>query len=173
MSETIRYAFGQSPLGDFLAARSDRGLVAFEFGDRHTTLVAALHQRFPDAAVEQDDTNLSTTIDALARLVEHPEREPGLTLDPRGSAYQKRVWEILRQVPAGQTITYGAVAAKLGTPRDARDATEAIAANGIAILIPCHRVVKKDGSLSGYRWGIRRKRALLAREQATSGFRLA
>ena len=173
MSETIRYAFGQSPLGDFLVAVSDRGLVAFEFGERHDTLVAALRQRFPEAVVEQDDTNLSATIDALARLVDHPERDPSLTLDPRGSAYQKRVWEILRQIPAGQTITYGAVAAKLGTPRDARDATEAIAANGIAILIPCHRVVKKDGSLSGYRWGIRRKRALLAREQALSAFRLA
>jgi AraC family transcriptional regulator, regulatory protein of adaptative response / methylated-DNA-[protein]-cysteine methyltransferase len=173
MCETIRYAFGHSTLGAFLAATSARGLVAFEFGERRETLVATLRQRFPDAAVEQDDTNLSAMIDELASLVDHPEREPSLPLDLRGSAYQKHVWEILRQVPAGQTITYGAVAANLGTPRDARDATEAIAANGIAILIPCHRVVKKDGSLSGYRWGTRRKRALLAREQTASALRLA
>jgi AraC family transcriptional regulator of adaptative response/methylated-DNA-[protein]-cysteine methyltransferase len=100
MCETIRYAFGHSTLGAFLAATSASGLVAFEFGERRETLVATLRQRFPDAAVEQDDTNLSAMIDELASLVDHPEREPSLPLDLRGSAYQKHVWEILRQVAA-------------------------------------------------------------------------
>jgi AraC family transcriptional regulator of adaptative response/methylated-DNA-[protein]-cysteine methyltransferase len=164
MSDLIRYSRGHSSLGDFIAAASERGLVAFEFGDRQEEL-DALRARFPEATIEEDGAGLSDTIGKLAAAVEHPERDPGLTLDMRGTDYEKRVWTILQEVPAGQTTTYGAVAAKMGTPRDARDATEAIAANAIAILIPCHRVVKKDGSLSGYRWGFKRKRELLAREQ--------
>ncbi len=170
MSETIRYACGQSSLGAFLTAISTTGLVAFEFGDRRDTLIDRVHQRFADAAMEEDAAGLSETLGRLAAVVDQPGRDAGLTLDPRGTAYQMRVWEILREIPAGETTTYGAIAAKLGTPRDARDATDAIAANSIAILIPCHRVVKKDGSLSGYRWGFRRKRALLSREQAALAF---
>jgi AraC family transcriptional regulator of adaptative response/methylated-DNA-[protein]-cysteine methyltransferase len=173
MSEIIRYAFGRSSLGDFLTAISDRGLVAFEFGSRHDALVDALHRRFPAATIEQDDAGLSDTVEKLATAVDHPERDPGLAVDMRGSDYEKRVWHILREIPAGQTTTYGAIAAMMGTPRDARDVTEAIAANTIAILIPCHRVVKTDGSLSGYRWGFQRKRALLARERNAVAFQLA
>lgn len=171
MPESIRYAFGQSSLGDFLAAVSSRGIVAFEFGDRHEALAQALRLRLPDARVAPDQAGLTDTVGKLAAIVDHPERDPGLALDPRGTGYQQRVWSLLREVPPGETTTYGAIAARMGSPRDARDATEAIAANAIAILIPCHRVVKKDGSLSGYRWGFRRKRALLAREQraAASG----
>jgi AraC family transcriptional regulator of adaptative response/methylated-DNA-[protein]-cysteine methyltransferase len=169
MSEIIRHAFGRSSLGDFLTAISDRGLVAFEFGSRHD----ALHRRFPAATIEQDDAGLSDTVERLAAAVDHPERGPDLALDMRGSDYEKRVWHILREIPAGQTTTYGAIAAMMGTPRDARDVTEAIAANTIAILIPCHRVVKTDGSLSGYRWGFQRKRALLARERNAVAFQLA
>jgi AraC family transcriptional regulator, regulatory protein of adaptative response / methylated-DNA-[protein]-cysteine methyltransferase len=172
MSETIRYAFGQSSLGDFLVAASDRGLVAFEFGERCTALVNGLRQRFPEAAVEVDEAGLSVTVGKLAAVVDQPALDPGLSLDPRGTDYQKRVWEILRTIAPGRTTTYGEIAAKLGKPRDARDATEAVAANAIAILIPCHRVVKKDGSLSGYRWGSKRKRILLAHEQAEADFLL-
>jgi len=164
MPELIRYAFGHSSLGDFLAATSALGLVAFEFGDRHAALIDALRQRFPEAMVEEDEAGLAEATSQLAAMIDQPNRESPLRLDPRGTDYQKRVWQVLREIPAGQTTTYSAVAAKLGTPRDARETTEAIAANTIAILIPCHRVVKKDGSLSGYRWGVRRKRALLARE---------
>lgn len=170
MSEIIRYAFGQNSLGDFLVAASDRGLVAFEFGERREVLVDTLRQRVPDEVVKEDEEGLSETIGKLAAIVDHPERDPGLALDLRGTDYQKRVWLILRGIPAGKTISYGEIAAALGTPRDARDATEATAANTITILVPCHRVVKKDGSLSGYRWGFRRKRILLAREQAASAF---
>jgi AraC family transcriptional regulator of adaptative response/methylated-DNA-[protein]-cysteine methyltransferase len=171
MSETIRYAFGQSSLGDFLAATSDRGLVAFEFTDRGGAILDVMRDRFPAASLAQDDDGLSEIIGKLAALVDRPNIDPGIALDPRGSDYQNQVWSMLREIPAGQTTSYGALAARLGT-RDAREVTEAIASNAIAILIPCHRVVKKDGSLSGYRWGFRRKRALQERERRTSPFRL-
>lgn len=167
----IRYAFGESSLGGFIAATSSRGLVAFEFNQHPQSLVGALRDRFPDARAQQDGIGLSETVQKLVALVERPWNDPGLDVDIRGTDYQKRVWEILRRIPAGQTTNYGAVAAELGT-RDARDATEAITANTLAILIPCHRVVKKDGSLSGYRWGAKRKRELLAREQNAIPFRL-
>jgi AraC family transcriptional regulator of adaptative response/methylated-DNA-[protein]-cysteine methyltransferase len=172
MLETIRYAIGHSSLGDFLAVSSDRGLVAFEFTDRGAAVPDLLRDRFPAASPEEDQAGLSEVVGKLEALVDHPETDPGIALDPRGSDYQKRVWSLLREIPAGQTTTYGALAARLGT-RDARDVTEAIASNAIAILIPCHRVVKKDGSLSGYRWGSRRKRALLERERHSLTFRLA
>jgi AraC family transcriptional regulator of adaptative response/methylated-DNA-[protein]-cysteine methyltransferase len=172
MSEIIRHAFGRSSLGDFLTAISDRGLVAFEFGSRHDALVDALHLRLPAATIEEDNRGLSDMVEKLAAAVDRPEHDPGLALDMRGSDYEKRVWQILREIPCGQTTTYGAIAATMGT-RDARDVTEAIAANTIAILIPCHRVVKTNGSLSGYRWGFQRKRALLARERNAVAFQLA
>ena len=162
MTEHIRYAGGKSSLGDFLAAVSDRGLVAFEFD----TMPDALRLRFPEAGVEADPGGLSDVVRALARVVDDPSHDPGIVLDPRGSDYQKRVWAMLRDIPAGETTCYGALAAKLGT-RDAREVTEAIGSNTIAILVPCHRVLKKDGSISGYRWGVRRKRALLERERQT------
>jgi AraC family transcriptional regulator of adaptative response/methylated-DNA-[protein]-cysteine methyltransferase len=107
----------------------------------------------------------------LEHVVDHPQ-DPGIVLDMRGSDYQKQVWTMLRKVPAGETTNYGSLAAKLGT-RDSRDVTEAIGSNAIAILIPCHRVVKKDGSISGYRWGVRRKRILLQRERQTELFQEA
>ena len=159
MTEHIRYAGGKSSLGDFLAAVSDQGLVAFEFD----TTPDALRMRFPEAVVEADPGGLSDVVEALGRVVDDPSHDPGIKLDPRGSDYQKRVWAMLRDIPAGETTYYGALAAKLGT-RDAREVTEAIGSNAIAILVPCHRVLKKDGSISGYRWGVRRKRALLERE---------
>jgi AraC family transcriptional regulator of adaptative response/methylated-DNA-[protein]-cysteine methyltransferase len=171
MSEHIRYAWGQSSLGEFIAARSEQGLVAFEFSDQRDETIKRLRARFPDAVVTEDHEALRDMIDILSDIVDHPEHRPDLALDVRGTDYQKRVWEILRQIPAGSRTNYGAIAAQLGT-RDARDVTDAIASNAIAILIPCHRVVKKDGSLSGYRWGFKRKRVLLSREQQASDFKL-
>jgi AraC family transcriptional regulator of adaptative response/methylated-DNA-[protein]-cysteine methyltransferase len=167
MSERIRYAWGASSLGNFLAAMSDRGLVAFEFADRNAAILDALKTRCPTAALQQDQEGLAEVVRQLAALVDHPATDPGIALDPRGSDYQRQVWSLLREVPAAEITTYGVLAARLGT-RDARDVTEAIAANAIAILIPCHRVVKKNGSLSGYRWGFARKRALLARERQST-----
>ena len=164
MSELIRYAFGQSSLGRFIAAASSEGLVLFEFGVSDASMLSLLAERFPEAQFEHDDFGLQDTLRKLERLVEYPDGDPGVAVDLRGDAYQKQVWSLLRKIPAGETTTYGALAAKLGT-RDARGVTEAIGSNPIAILIPCHRVVKKDGSISGYRWGVHRKRALLKKEQ--------
>lgn len=171
MSERIRYAWGAGSLGDFIVAVSDRGLVAVEFADRDGAILDALRTRLPAASLEEDIEGLCEIVGKLQALIDHPEIDPGIALDPRGSDYQKQVWSLLRDIPAGQTTIYGALAARLGT-RDARDVTEAIAANAIAILIPCHRVVKQDGSLSGYRWGSKRKRSLLERERRSAPFRL-
>jgi AraC family transcriptional regulator of adaptative response/methylated-DNA-[protein]-cysteine methyltransferase len=172
MIEHIHYAFGQSSLGEFLAASSEQGLIVFEFVDDRGRRVQQLRERFPDAEVSEDSAGLQDTLVALSASIDHPERPCTLPLDIRGTDFQKRVWEILRRIPAGETTYYGAVAAELGST-DARDATDAIANNPIAILIPCHRVIKKDGSLSGYRGGVRRKRALLSREQRASEFKLS
>ncbi len=172
MSESIRYAWGQSSLGAFITAMSQEGVVAFAFTERRREALTTLRARFPAATLELDEAGLVGIVRKLAAVIERPDLDPGLPLDIRGSDYQKQVWAIVRRIPAGQTTHYGAVAAAMGTPRDARDVTDAIATNPIAILIPCHRVVKKDGSLSGYRWGTKRKRVLLAREQHQKDFRL-
>jgi AraC family transcriptional regulator of adaptative response/methylated-DNA-[protein]-cysteine methyltransferase len=172
MNEHIRYAFGQSSLGEFLAAQSAQGLVAFEFSDGQARRIERLRERFPGAEVVEDRDALGDTLALLSAMVDHPDRPCPVPLDIRGTDFQKRVWEILRRIPPGETTNYGAVAAELGS-RDARDATEAIASNPIAVLIPCHRVIKKDGSLSGYRGGVRRKRALLSREQQAGAFKLS
>jgi AraC family transcriptional regulator, regulatory protein of adaptative response / methylated-DNA-[protein]-cysteine methyltransferase len=170
MSEQIRYAWGQSSLGEFIAAISNKGLVAFEFMKRIGEVPASLRTRFPDAAIELDEVGLADVVRKLTEIIDRPHLDPGIPLDIRGSDYQKQVWNILRRIPAGQTTSYGTIAAEMGTPHDARDVTDAIANNTIAILIPCHRVMKKDGSLSGFRWGARRKRALLAREEHSRDF---
>lgn len=165
MREIIRFAWGNCSLGDFLIATSDAGIVALEFGSRRPALEEALRQRFPEADVVEDAAALSDLLAKVGRALEAPGTDPGVTLDLRGTPYEIEVWSLLRAIPSGTTTTYGALAAKMGT-RDARGVTEAIAANPIAVLVPCHRVIKKDGSISGYRWGVQRKRTLLAREQA-------
>lgn len=171
MPERIRYAGGESSLGEFIAAVSERGLVAFEFTDGRVAALEGLQARLPDASLEEDRQGLAALVGQLVTLVDHPETDPGITLDARGSDYQKQVWSLVREIPPGQTTNYGALAGKLNT-RDARDVTGAILSNAIAILVPCHRVVRKDGSLSGYRWGFARKRALLQRERLAASFQL-
>ncbi len=172
MPEHIRYAWGQSTLGDFLVAVSERGVVALDFADRREAALEALRNLIPEAVLEQDDAGLSALVTKLQALIERPGDDGDIALDPRGDDYQKTVWSLLQEIPVGETTTYGALAARLGT-RDARDATAAIASNAIAVLIPCHRVVKTDGSLSGYRWGAKRKRALLDLERRAVAFQLA
>jgi AraC family transcriptional regulator of adaptative response/methylated-DNA-[protein]-cysteine methyltransferase len=167
MRDIIRFAWGTSSLGDFLVARSDQGLVAVEFAGRRAALEDALRLRFPDAELVADQDGLSEILDQIGQVIEQPEVDLKIPLDLRGTSYQVGVWRMVIDTPMGETTTYGALAAKLGT-RDARDVTEAIGANPIAILVPCHRVIKKDGSISGYRWGVRRKRALLDRERAAA-----
>jgi len=160
----LLYAWGKSSLGDFIAAKSERGLVTFEFASPYGNAATALQARFPNVVLTEHPEALAETIATLVHLVDHPGRDPAIPLDVHGSDFEKKVWDLLRQISPGTTTSYGAIAAQMGT-RDARDVTAAIAANTLAILIPCHRVVKKDGSLSGYRWGSKRKRALLDRER--------
>jgi AraC family transcriptional regulator of adaptative response/methylated-DNA-[protein]-cysteine methyltransferase len=162
MASTIRYAHGDSSLGPIVAARSERGLafVAFDAG------VAELEARFPDVELIEDPAALQETIARLAGLIDHPERDASLTLDMQGTDFECRVWNALREVPVGTTATYGEIAARVGAPRQAREVGEACANNRLAVVVPCHRIVKKDGSISGYRWGVRRKRALLERERS-------
>ena len=165
MTETIRYAWGESSLGSFMAALSQRGVVALDFTEPGPEFLAVLGQRFPGAILVEDPQSLAGTIARLTQLIERPERTSDLPLDPRGSDFELRVWAALRQIPPGETASYGEIAARIGAPRETREVGEACAANALAVLIPCHRVVKKDGSIAGYRWGVRRKQALLARER--------
>ena len=171
MREIIRFAWGMSSLGDFMVATSDKGLVALELGARRSATEDALRTRFPEAEIIDGQQELSDVLEKLKRAIEDPGFDPAVPLDLRGTSYEVEVWSMLRAIPVGETTSYGTLAAELGT-RDAREVTEAIACNPIAILVPCHRVVKKDGSISGYRWGVKRKRELLAREQRAGAFRL-
>jgi AraC family transcriptional regulator of adaptative response/methylated-DNA-[protein]-cysteine methyltransferase len=124
----------------------------------------ALRVRFPEAVVIDSQEGLTDVLEKVNRAIEEPGLNPAVPLDLRGTPYEVEVWSMMRAVPVGETTNYSALAAKLGT-RDAREVTETIACNPIAVLVPCHRVIKKDGSISGYRWGFKRKRELLAREQ--------
>jgi AraC family transcriptional regulator of adaptative response/methylated-DNA-[protein]-cysteine methyltransferase len=164
MREIIRFGWGINSFGDFMVAVSDKGLVAMEFGSSRAVTEQALEMRFRDADVDLDQEGLADTIAQVSRAVEEPGFEPSIPLDLRGTPYELKVWSMLRALTIGETTSYGALAAQLGT-RDARDVTKAIASNPVAVLVPCHRVIKKDGTISGYRWGVRRKRELLAREQ--------
>src|SRR5262245_8666276 len=166
MPEIIRFAWRISSLGDFMVAMSDSGLVALEFGSNHSETENELRIRFPGADIIDSEKELSDVLERARRAIEEPGFDPAIPLDLRGTRHDVEVWSMLRAIPVGETTNYGALAAKLGT-RDAREVTEAIARNPVAVLVPCHRVIKKDGSISGYRWGFRRKRELLAREQAS------
>ncbi len=168
MREIIRFGWGISSLGDFVVAMSDKGVVALEFGSMHTAMEDALRIRFPGAELERSQEELADAIEIVAGVIDDPMTDCDLQLDLRGTPYEVKVWLMLREIPAGQTTTYGALAARLGS-RDPRDVTAAIASNPIAVIVPCHRVIKKDGSISGYRWGVKRKRVLLAREQTVVG----
>lgn len=173
MATTIRYAKGESSLGSFIAAISERGLAMVEFGEMGEAMRAGLVARFPDAEIVEDPAALADMLATIARLIDHPVDDADVTLDMRGTPFELQVWEALRRIPAGRTVSYGEIAAQLGTPRLAREVAEACASNILAVVVPCHRVVKKDGSISGYRWGFRRKRELIGREaeapQATRG----
>jgi AraC family transcriptional regulator, regulatory protein of adaptative response / methylated-DNA-[protein]-cysteine methyltransferase len=164
MREIIRFAGGISSLGDIVVAMSDKGIVALEFSSIHTAMEDALRIRFPEAELERSQEELADVMETVAGVIDDPTTDCDLPLDLRGTTYEVQVWLMLRDIPVGQTTNYGALAAKLGS-RDPRDVTAAIANNPIAVIVPCHRVIKKDGSISGYRWGVRRKRLLLAREQ--------
>ncbi|BCG72224.1 methylated-DNA--protein-cysteine methyltransferase [Mesorhizobium sp. 113-1-2] len=162
---TITYAIGQSAIGKILAARSHIGVCAILIGSGAEALEQDLASRFPGKVLVEDKAALCDDLAAIARFIETPGAGLDLPLDMRhGTPFQQRVWEVLRAIPCGATITYTALARHLGQPNGARAVATACAANAIALGIPCHRVVRTDGTLSGYRWGIERKRALLDKE---------
>lgn len=162
----IRFAVGQCSLGAILVARSEKGVCAILMDDDPDALVRDLQDRFPKARLIGGDEAFETLVAQVVGLVERPGAGLDLPLDIRGTAFQQRVWEALRAIPAGATATYREIAERIGQPRAVRAVAGACAANALAIAIPCHRVVRNDGSLSGYRWGVERKAALLDREKA-------
>lgn len=164
--ETIRYAHGACALGTVLVAATPRGVCAILLGDDPDTLRADLAARFPRAQLQPGGDDFAAWIDQVVALVDDPRHAITLPLDIRGTAFQRRVWEALRAIPAGETRSYAQLAAGLGAPSAVRAVAGACAANKLAVAVPCHRAVASTGALAGYRWGIQRKRALLTREQA-------
>jgi len=161
----IRHAVASSSLGAVLVAATDRGVCAIEMGDDAEALLASLRARFPNARFVSGDAAFADLVADVVALVDGRGDGAGLPLDIRGTAFQQTVWQALRAIPPGVTLSYADLAARLGRPGSARAVASACAANGLAIVIPCHRIVRGDGSLSGYRWGVERKRTLLARER--------
>jgi len=161
----IRFAVGLCSLGLALVAQSPRGVCAILLGDDPATLQADLTRRFPRARISAGDRAFEEIVARVVACVETPRLGVDLPLDVRGTAFQLRVWRALRDIPAGSTASYAEIAHRIGAPRAVRAVAGACAANPLAVAIPCHRVVRADGELAGYRWGLPRKRALLARER--------
>jgi AraC family transcriptional regulator of adaptative response/methylated-DNA-[protein]-cysteine methyltransferase len=162
----IRFAVGECSLGSILVARSEHGVCAILLGDDPDRLARDLQDRFPRARLIGGDPAFERLVARVVGFVEAPGLGLDLPLDVRGTAFQQRVWQALREIPAGETISYAALAGRIGAPKAVRAVAGACAANALAVAIPCHRVVRSDGALSGYRWGVRRKRELLRREGA-------
>lgn len=162
----VRYAVAGGAAGTVLVAASGRGVCAILPGEDAATLVAELRARFPEAVADTGDAAFALTLEAVLAFLDAPDRGFALPLDLRGTPFQLRVWEALRAIPAGTTASYADIARTIGRPSAVRAVARACAANMLALAVPCHRVVRADGSLSGYRWGVERKRALLAREAA-------
>ena len=164
--ERIRFATAATPLGRLMLAATERGVCAVTLGDGDAELEAALRREFPGARLERaDDTELEGWIAMVARHLEGAQPELSLPLDVRATAFQWQVWKALREIPYGGTRSYGQVAAALGRPTAARAVARACASNPVALVVPCHRVVREDGAAGGYRWGMERKEALLRRER--------
>jgi len=166
--ETIRFVTVTTPLGWALVAATWRGVCLTALGDDRERLAAAVRERFPAAEVVAEDPGLRDWAERIVRFITAPSHTLDLPLDIRGTAFQARVWRALQKIPLGQTATYSEIALVLGQPRAVRAVARACAANDLALVVPCHRVIREDGDLAGYRWGIERKRALLARERAAA-----
>ena len=164
LNTDIRFAVGECALGSILVAKSDRGVCAILLGDDPDALARDLQDRFPNANLIGGDADFERLVAKVVGFVEAPGLGLDLPLDVRGTAFQQRVWQALRQIPAGTTASYSEIARRIGSPRAVRAVAGACASNMLAVAIPCHRVVRNDGSLSGYRWGVERKRELLERE---------
>lgn len=167
--QTIRFALSPCSLGSVLVAATERGVCAILLGDEPDALLADLQARFPRADLIGGDADFDHTVARVLALVEAPASTSlDLPLDIRGTAFQQRVWQALREIPPGQRASYSDIAERLGAPKAVRAVAGACAANALAVVIPCHRVVRLDGGLSGYRWGVARKQALLDREESGS-----
>ena len=162
----IRYALADSPLGRLLVGATDQGVCAVALGDADEALVEELRERFPLAELKQMDRELEYAVAAIVGSLDEHAAAIALPLDVRATAFQHRVWRELQAIPRGETRTYGEVAAAIGSPRSVRAVASACGANPVALVVPCHRVVGKNGHLTGYRWGVERKRALLEQERS-------
>lgn len=161
----ISYALAESALGLLLVAATDKGVCAVRLGDERSDLESELRAEFPRAEVQMDEARLGAEVRALLSYLAGQQPHPKLPLDVQGTAFQKRVWDELRRIPSGETTSYSEVARRIGQPTATRAVARACATNPVALITPCHRVVRGDGGLSGYRWGVERKRELLARER--------
>jgi AraC family transcriptional regulator of adaptative response/methylated-DNA-[protein]-cysteine methyltransferase len=161
----VRYTIATSPLGRMLIAATDKGICVIHFANSDQQLQQGLIREFPFATRRRDDEALSQWRENLTRLLDRGDANPSLPLDIRATAFQRRVWETLQKIPRGETLSYGAVAKTIGMPKASRAVARACATNPVALAIPCHRVVREDGGLGGYRWGIERKQQLLAMEK--------
>lgn len=168
-NEEIRFAVGESSLGAILVASSRKGVASILLGDDPDALVRDLQDRFPKARLIGGDRDYEALVARVVGFVEAPALGLDLPFDVRGTAFQQRVWQALQDIPAGRTVSYAEIAQRIGSPRATRAIAAACAANNLAVAIPCHRVIRKDGALSGYAWGAERKRALLDREAAPGG----
>jgi AraC family transcriptional regulator of adaptative response/methylated-DNA-[protein]-cysteine methyltransferase len=163
----IRYAVGRSSLGHVLVASTSKGVCAVLMGDAQESLTHELERRFPKAHLVAAGKPFARVVARVIALVETPGSAADLPLDLQGTTFQRRVWQALRAIPAGTTVSYTEIARRIGRPAAVRGVAQACAANPVAVVVPCHRVVRSDGSISGYRWGVERKRALLDREGAS------
>jgi AraC family transcriptional regulator of adaptative response/methylated-DNA-[protein]-cysteine methyltransferase len=161
----IRFAVGECSLGSILVAESERGVCAILLGDDPEQLVHELQDQFPQAALIGGNPGFEQLVAQVVGLVEAPALGTSLPLDTRGTAFQERVWQALREIPPGTTASYAEIAERIGRPRAVRAVAQACGKNRLAVAIPCHRVVRRDGQPSGYRWGVERKRDLLERER--------
>lgn len=166
--ETIRTALADCPYGKLLVGATEAGVCFIGFAEPEDALLGDLRRRFPRARVQPDDSALAETVAAVVAFLEEPRAALGLPLDLRGTAFQVRVWEALRRIPLGETRSYAQVAAMIGAPKAVRAVARSCATNPVSLAVPCHRVVGSDGDLTGYRWGVPRKRALLAKEKAAA-----
>ena len=165
IAAAIRYTCADSPLGRMLIAATERGICSIQFGRSDGELMAGLKREFPFAARKADEGGLQSWVNSLLRHMRGKDLDSSLPLDIRATAFQRRVWEYLQSIPFGATRSYSQVAKSIGRPRAVRAVARACATNPVAVAIPCHRVVRQDGSMAGYRWGIERKKTLLELEQ--------
>lgn len=166
--ERIRYGIVETWLGYLLVAATDRGICSLQMGDCEEEMRDRLLTTFTNAELTEDDPDFKRTIEAVVVLAEHPDREATIPLDMKGTAFQHRVWNALREIPAGTTLTYSDVAQTIGSPKAVRAVAKACADNPVPLIVPCHRVIGKNGKLTGYRYGLARKQGLLERE-STAG----